>query len=145
MHKIHLKGPWLYEWVETSVETEASDVIEQSGTVKMPGAWQQQFGELTGKVQLRRRFHWLAKLEVGQIVELVFNGVNGTGAVSVNEQPLGELSSSDQPTRFEITQLLQDANWLVVELEYQDSSNTAPGGLWAPVTLEITEPEPAGQ
>ncbi len=69
-------------------------------------------------------------------VQIVFDGVGGTAEVAVNDQALGGIDPHTGRGAFEITKLLDKNNELCVEVTFEASSR-APGGLWAPVAIEI--------
>ena len=141
MHRIHLKGPWLYEWLD-GPHGEADESHCADGKIKMPNSWHHHFGNVTGKVLLRRRFHWIAQLDDGEKVFVVLTAVTGLANVSVNNLALGEVSTTEERARFEITSLLEANNWLEVELECQQPiDDPARSGLWGPVALEVGSPD----
>jgi beta-galactosidase/beta-glucuronidase len=126
-HRIHLKGPW---------ELESPDPTS-TGRVTMPADWQSLFGTAAGRAVFRRRFHSPTNLEPDDRVWLVFDGVGGQGTVRINGEDVGRLQSSDQPQRFDIFATLQPFNEATVELEFDPATAATPGGLFAPVALEI--------
>ncbi len=99
----------------------------------MPAAW----NGPDGVVIFKRRFNWVAALEPNERVVLVFTGYSGTGPVSLNESPLGELAES--PTEFDITERLKPGNELLVELTIGGEGETA--GLYDYVLLEVRHAE----
>lgn len=134
VHRINLKGPWEYEWVEGVL---AADVTN-TGRVKMPADWQAFFGPVAGTVRFRRRFHRPTNLDADERVWIAFGGVGGTGTVDMNGTRLGAIESSLEPQRFDVTSLLQPNCELFVELRFiPDEQPSQPGGLYAPVAIEI--------
>ncbi len=138
-HRMHLKGPWQYEWVTSlSVSNVVKCLDVGEGKVIMPASWQSIFGSTSGTVRFFRRFGQPTNLESEERVFIVFDGVGGSARVAVNDHILGTMSDSDRPIGFEVTNLLQASNQLVVELDFDvDRADGAPGGLWAPVAIEI--------
>ena len=139
-HRMHLRGPWEFEWIEEFSPSEAllnNPVAAPTGRVKMPADWQTAFGNRAGTVRLRRRFGRPTNLDLDERVFIVFDGVGGVARISVNGVLLGTIENSTQTLRFEITTLLEASNLLEVELTYSKGDEQAhPGGLWAPVAIE---------
>lgn len=146
VHRIHLKGPWEFAWLSTPSFVR-SDVPENSARfldderLRMPVEWRAAFGPRAGTVEFRRRFQWPTNLDPGETAHLVFDGVGGTGDVSLNGEPLGTLDSA--PASFEITVRLRSTNLLVVMLTFDPQTDRRPGGLWGPVALAIHEMPPS--
>lgn len=134
MHRIRLRGPWEYGWLEGSGE------LAELETVTMPVSWQDLFGTRAGTALFRRRFNSPSNLRVDQPVRIVVSQVgcdimlrlNGD-SVAVSPGPEGEVLG-------DVTDLLEDFNVLEVELSCDPGGDgTAPVGLWRPVVLEIEE------
>ena len=131
MHRMHLKGPWEFEPL-------AGDHPPAAGRVKLPQSWEDAWGEFRGEIRYRRRFHRPTNLDPHERVWIVFDGVGGSARVAVNTHALGNIApGSGLPERFEITLLLQSNNELVVDVSF-GADASGPGGLWAPVAIEIT-------
>lgn len=144
-HRMHLKGPWHYEWLGNPFpptgdtnSTQLQPEFALSGRVKLPASWQALFGAVPGRARLRRRFHRPTNLDPHEHVFIVFDGIGGTAEISVNGHHLGTVADGPERQGFDITSLLQPANDLFVEITFDaESSADRPGGLWAPVALEI--------
>lgn len=144
VHRIHLKGPWEYAWLDTENSDGAN--VATSGRMQMPCEWRSIFGNRSGRVQFSRRFHRPTGLEPGDVVRIVFDGIGGAATIGLNGEPLiswheHETSQTRKTDALacDITSLLQPANQLVVELEFDPGLDTdARGGLWGPVAIEIT-------
>ena len=151
-HRIHLRGPWEYEWL--SRESKLSDVgddgqdqsgravghdgIQERGRVKLPADWQTLFGLVSGQVRFRRRFGHPTNLDWDERVFLVFEGVGDAARVSLGQRLLGVILRDQQAARFEVTSFLQPRNELIVDVEFDAEDDPhRPGGLWKPVALEI--------
>jgi len=132
IHRINLKGPWDYEWLDGPAVPASSD-----GRVTMPAEWNALFGPVAGRAVFRRRFHSPTNLEPDDRVWLVFDRVGGRGTVAVNGEVVGKLTSSDQSQRFDMAARLQPFNEAAVELEFDPATDANPGGLYAPVAIEI--------
>jgi beta-galactosidase/beta-glucuronidase len=132
IHRIHLKGPWDYEWVGDPL----SDAAE-SGRVTMPADWASLFGPAGGRARFRRRFHSPTNLEPEDRVWLVFDGVGGHGTVVLNDEIIGRLRSSDEPQRLDVATRLRPFNAVLVELEFDPAVAANAGGLYAPIAIEI--------
>lgn len=130
---MHLKGPWEFEWVSGPAEKAGS-----TGRVTMPADWRSMFGDASGTVRFRRRFHRPTNLEEHERVFIVFDGLGGTASVAVNGQQLGTVHSPQHSAEFEITRRLEPSNILTVEVEFDAAVRRDDrGGLWGPVALEV--------
>lgn len=136
-HRINLKGPWDFEWLTPVIDTPNPD-FPKSGTVSMPRDWQSIFGPNAGTVEFRRKFHRPTNLEPHERVMLVLTEVRGGGEVQLNEKFVGEFRSSSELVEFEIGPLLQPFNVLAIKITFDpQEQHGLPGGLFAPVALEI--------
>ncbi len=148
-HRMHLRGPWEYEWlhgpgVAPGVDrADSSAPFAKTGRVKLPGSWQSQFGAVAGAVRFRRHFHRPTNLEPHERVVIAFDGIGGTARVWLNGRaldPTDRFIAEDAPEllRYEITGLLANANELVVEIDFDaTATGESPGGLWGPVAIEV--------
>jgi hypothetical protein len=102
--------------------------------------------DFRGRVRLRRRFHWPARLMPRERVWLVFEVVTGAAVVRLNEEVLGEFATADTPRDFDVTEVLEPTNVLLVDVTYpaigpsgeQDAAPSgAVGGLTGEVRLEV--------
>lgn len=118
-HRIRLAGPWQCEPL-TGANPAAS-------TVTLPYR-----GSVEGRVRLRRRFGWVARVEAFERVWLQLGGVEGTADVWLNDQPLGRGDRSEGPLEFEVTPWLRPRNELLVEIE-----SPTGGALHGEVALEV--------
>ena len=133
-HRMHLKGPWEIEIPE------GGDLAAVPRRVKLPASWQELFGDFRGTLRFCRRFHKPTNLDEHERVWLVFDGLGGLARVYVNDQELGTVGPTTPTGEFDITPLLQFTNRLHVDVGFiEPAASTAPGGLWAPVALEIRE------
>jgi beta-galactosidase/beta-glucuronidase len=146
VHRIHLKGPWEFAWLSSpafsreAAPAEAECFLDDR-RIRMPVAWQAAFGDLAGTVQFRRHFNWPTNLDPGERAFVVFDGIGGTGDVRLNDEPLGTIAGGT--ASFEVTERFQSRNLLVVTLTFDPrAAGESPGGLWAPVVLEIHECNP---
>lgn len=138
VHRMSLKGPWDYEWIEFHSRENSAIDFEQSGRVKMPMNWDTHFGDINGTIRFLRRFHQPTNLDPDEQVWIVFDGVGGRGFAWMNGHKLGPLKTSAQQQRFEITEYLQPNSEIITELTVPSSENHhMPRGLYAPVALEI--------
>ncbi len=103
VHRINLKGPWEYEWVDGVVEGEPEFGFAKTGRVKMPTDWLLVFGTATGTVRFRRRFHRPTNLAADERVWIAFAAVGGVGTVAVNGATIGSVVCSPEPQRFDAT------------------------------------------
>jgi beta-galactosidase/beta-glucuronidase len=140
-HRIHLNGPWTYEWISRQDDCGGEDERPAERLrIKLPAAWRDLFGPVAGNVRFRRPFGKPTNLETSERVSLCFDGVGGTGVVRLNDQILGTLDGNQTSARFDLTGLLESRNVLLVDLCFApDESPAEPGGLWRPVAIEIQE------
>lgn len=126
VHRINLKGPWEYEAAGGSPR----------GRVTMPADWQSLFDAAVTRASFRRTFHKPSNLDPNERVFLVLDAVGGTGTIALNGKPAGELTDSDRPQRFDVTDALQPFSELVVDLSVAPGYD-GPAGLHGVVALEI--------
>jgi uncharacterized protein with NRDE domain len=153
-YRILLRGPWQSEALDpTDLAHAQFDGAEPNGqwalessttqrpraaTVRLPASWQELFGSFRGRVRFRRKFHPPSNLTATDRLAIVFDGVAGAGTVSLNGRPLGLIAADARTARFDETGLLRSNNELQVDLEFGGSiAGASPGGLFAPVALEI--------
>jgi hypothetical protein len=111
----------------------------------MPADWAGVCGaDFCGRVRLRRRFHWPARLMPRERVWLVFDAVNGSAVVRLNDEDLGRFSVADAPRAFDVTEKLEPTNVLLVDITYPDIDKACEadargpvGGLSGEVRLEV--------
>jgi beta-galactosidase/beta-glucuronidase len=140
-HRIHLKGPWQFEPLRRTGLAVDSSGLPPAGRMIMPCSWQSALGDFRGAVRFTRAFHCPTNLDPDERVVLVFSAVGGDGEVRLDGHPLGNLSTSETPQAFDITDRLRPDMQLVVDLEFVSPGETSPGGLWRPIALEIHRPE----
>lgn len=117
----------------------------------MPCDWSVSLGaDFRGRVAYTRRFRRPTGLAPGQRVELVLDGVDALGWVSLNGTRLLEIPPGGAPARIEIAELLADRNELVVEVELPAAESRplrpagrehSAGGHFGEVRLEIHDPD----
>lgn len=142
-YRIFLKGPWSFEWLTEPVVTPLADSpnLLAGARIRMPSDWQSVFGTASGRVRFSRRFHRPTNLTPTDRVKIAFDGVGGAATVSVNDHPLGGMQDNDSTVAFDVTDLIEPGNMLVVEVSYFPDQHHARGGLWGPVAVEIHSPE----
>lgn len=146
IHRMHLKGPWDYEWVEgptgSASSAEDEDMTMDSPLltnfrVRMPSSVQEAFGNMSGRVIFRRRFQKPTNLDSNERVHIAFDGIGGRAEVSVNGTTLGSLSNNSETVSFDMTEVLEHSNELAVDLTIVWNDDVEPGGLFQPVAVEI--------
>lgn len=146
IHRMHLKGPWEYEWVEGPSGSASSDEDEDmtmdsplltNFRVRMPSSIQEAFGNMSGRVVFRRRFQKPTNLDSNERVHIAFDGIGGRADVSVNGTTLGSLSNNSETVSFDMTEVLEHSNELTVDLTIMWGDDVEPGGLFKPVAVEI--------
>jgi hypothetical protein len=143
-YRFLLRGPWQSEPL-ARVERDESGTLVWSGselpvagTVRLPASWQDAFGHFRGRVRFRRRFHPPTNVEADDRLFIVLDGIGGEGIVWLNGSFLGKTSAQGSSTNLELTGRLRANNELEIDMEYADfSGDPGPGGLFAPVVLEI--------
>ena len=145
IHRMHLKGPWIYEWLDGPhgstgcIETAASDnsPLLADSRVRMPCSWQSAFGGMSGRIRFSRRFQRPTNLDENERVHIAFDGIGGQAQIAVNGQEIGRLSNNVETVSFDITSILSVSNELSVELSFSPDNEATPGGLHQPVAIEI--------
>ncbi len=155
MHTIRLRGPWNYSplcrtvWTAAGASQEIDGPVPAAGRLKIPANWQETLGEdFFGRVRYQRSFHCPTGLTEQDQVFIVIDQVDALGSVTLNDQHLGDIPPGADPTRFEITILLQQRNQLeiIVDLPLTDSDSAdlirpnrkqEAGGLIGEVKIEI--------
>lgn len=138
-HRIYLRGPWPYTPLAI-VQHCGGDAspLPAPGIARMPASWQSLFGDYRGNVLFQRKFNRPSNLEDNERVLIVFEAVRGDGTVILNGHLLGSIGTSNAPQQFDVTSLLQGHEVLVVDLTFSERlQDPMPGGLFAPVVLEI--------
>ncbi len=143
-HRMHLRGPWEYEWLSDDDATDAllnaapGESASRRDRHHLPADWQSLFADRAGTVRFLRRFHCPTNLESHERVFIVFDGIRGSGQVGLNGDILGAIDLDTPQAEFDVTSQLKPANELTVELSFDPAKDTdQPGGLWKPVALEI--------
>jgi beta-galactosidase/beta-glucuronidase len=150
IHRINLKGPWNYEWLDgphgsgDAAESTSSDdsPLLADSRIRMPASWQSAFGNVSGTIRFRRRFQRPTNLDENERVHIAFDGIGGEASIAVNDQPIGSLSDTAETSSFDVTELLLPSNELSVELTHSPGDASTLGGLYKPVALEIHRARP---
>ncbi len=104
----------------------------------MPCDWQALFGAAAGCATFSRRFHRPTNLDAHEQVVIVLTGVGGDGTISLNGAVLSEFTSTAGSVEADVTDRLQAFNVLEVCVRFSPAfESLSPGGLFAPVVLEI--------
>ncbi len=143
-HRMHLKGPWFYEWLDgphacgDGDEDAAIDSpLLNDSRVRMPSSMNDSFGKVSGRIVFRRRFQRPTNLDDNERVHIAFDGIGGRADVAVNGHPLGSLKNNTETVSFDMTDLLEPSNELTVDLIISWGEDQKPGGLYEPVAIEI--------
>src|SRR5689334_15161480 len=109
MHTIRLRGPWEYSvlsrWLARGTE-ESTEPLPADGKLEMPADWGATLGsDFRGRVRYRRRFGYPTGLQAEDKIDLVFERVNASGRVWLNDVLIGEIPSGGQPAKFSVRQL----------------------------------------
>jgi hypothetical protein len=154
MHTIRLRGPWELEPVLRFVKRgfggyDSPSVSMPRERCQMPADWCEPLGpDYLGVVRYSRKFNRPTNLRDDR-VWLVVEAPRSSGHVFVNNRELGYVRFGAPAGRFDITDLLQDYNAVLIEVEHpeiDDGGNALdegsiylPGGLVGEVRLEIEE------
>jgi len=139
-HRIRLRGPWEAEPVarmvrraDGTVET-LEEPVPPRTRMTLPRRWHEGGLEnFAGRVRFRRRFGYPGRIAAQERVWLTFAGASETAEIWLNGRLLGQQVTAATPFEFEITELLQVRNELVVQVDAPDGQ----GGLWGEVALEV--------
>jgi hypothetical protein len=140
-HRIRLRGPWECEplaraipQADGHIEMVAQD-LPPACRMTMPCRWGEGgLVDFAGRARLRRRFGIPRQLDPHERVWLTFAGAEAVARVSLNGRFLGRHDQpASAPFEFEVTELLQERNELVVDVEAPADN----GGLWGEVALEV--------
>lgn len=163
LHRMNLKGPWDYEWLEGPIPVEGTASLNgtpcteqgadeaMSGNefllahsrVRMPSSIEDAWGRVTGRVRFRRRFQKPTNLDEHERVHIAFDGLGGRAAVSLNGEPLAELCDVASTQTIDVTDRIGPSNVLSLELTRDAADPTAEkGGLWGAVAIEIHDAGP---
>jgi hypothetical protein len=155
-HTIRLRGPWQLEPLARFMLQADGSCGEESGDLpsaaraKMPSDWIATLGRhFLGRVRYRRTFQMPTGLDEGQRVFLVVEPPRSRGTVHLGDELLGQVRQGDPPGRFDITERLQEHNYLTIVVEHpaldaaarpiDDNTAHLAGGLVGEVRLEIEE------
>lgn len=135
MHRIRLRGPWEYNWLN------GGPAKESTGRLEIPISIGFVFEGAVGEVALSRRFQWPAVLDNDESIFLVFDGVAGLDIRFVlNEHLLADLTGAgivmNGQFEFDVTPHILATNLLVVTLII-DGTIPEPTGVFDTVSLEI--------
>lgn len=135
-HRIRLRGPWEYAWLDGAADPES----QEPQIVTMPVPWQDLFGERSGTALFQRRFNRPSNLEPEQRVRIVLSQPHGEVTLRLNGERIPVTVDADETFLGDVTDQLQDFNVLEVQMTCDVSEDSdALAGLWQPVVLEITE------
>jgi hypothetical protein len=128
-HRIRLRGPWTCQPLARLTGDETT--LPPAFTMKMPGRWADGgLRDFSGTVRCVRPFGYPGRIDPGEHVWLTFAGVDGEAMALLNGKVLGQFAG---PAEFDVTELLQPHNKLVVDV----ASPAPTGGLWGEVALEV--------
>ena len=95
-----------------------------------------------GLIRFSRRFQRPTNLDEFERVWLAFQGVGGAATFSVNDIEIGRIDATTQTIAFDVTDHLAPSNHLIVEIDWScPGDSDSPGGLYAPVVIEMREVE----
>lgn len=136
LHRIRLRGPWECEPLARSaaIPDERLAPLPAKCRMTLPCRWKEGGLEgFAGTVRFLRRFGAPARVDAHERLWLTFAGVEGNVSVWLNGQLLGRHDTGAGPFDFEVTNMLQPRNQMIVEV----AAPTDDGGLWGEVALEV--------
>ena len=144
-HVIRLCGPWDLQPLECFG---APAELPKPARVQAPCDWAELLGhDFLGRVRYTRKFNRPTNLDPHERVWLTFDGVDHRASVTLNGTRLGQLAGCARSARFDVTDLLELHNTLVVDVTldrdtFHDQSLRGAragkaGGLVGEVRLEI--------
>jgi len=125
-HRIQLRGPWEVETLDPSAVLPSR--------VQLPCTWAAAFGEFSGPVRLKRRFHRPTNLDPTDHVRLVVVAPGQAGRFTLNGRSLGTFVAQTGESSFEIGDGLLQTNQMIVELQPPESGSSL---FWQTVAIEI--------
>jgi hypothetical protein len=154
-HPIQLRGPWDYEPLAWTRQLDDGSIVvlpnslPPPGRMRMPCRWVDGgLSGFAGRVRFRRRFGKPRQLDDYERLWLVCEGADYYSSWHLNGRLLGEHQGAFDPFEFEITNIVQPRNELIVEVEcpaVEEQSSQwmlrgvlgLGGGLWGVVGLEV--------
>ncbi|MCC5947362.1 MAG: hypothetical protein JJT89_02810 [Nitriliruptoraceae bacterium] len=132
---LSLTGMWDYEPIARVVVDgqgawrEDRQDLPPAGEMPVPSHWTDHgLPDFHGRVRYSRRFELETRPEPGEVVQVVFAGVDYAATVVLNDHVVGTHEGYFQPFRFEVTELLREGtNHLVVEVT---CPREEPGPVW---------------
>jgi hypothetical protein len=148
VHRMNLKGPWFYEWLDGPEPAAAfldrcadRDSPQMSTSrLRMPTSWFAAFGAVSGTVLLRRRFGRPSNLEAHERVHVTLDSVIGHAKIAVNGVPVAVIDASTGRQSFDVTDKLTASNELSIRLTFDGRETGDDRRLLATVAIEIHHP-----
>ncbi|MBI1310256.1 hypothetical protein GC176_03030 [bacterium] len=145
VHRMNLKGPWFYEWLDgpepaAAFLTRCADRNSpqmSTSRVRMPTSWLDAFGAVAGTVLLRRRFGRPSNLEAHERVYVTLDCVIGDAEIAVNGELVAAMTKSTEPHSFDVTDRLDASNELSIKLTFDGRAARNDSSLLASVAIEI--------
>lgn len=135
-HRIRLRGPWKYRWLNTN-----APAVAEPQTFRHPEEWLDLIAGKTGRMELSRVFHAPTNMEPHEQLFVVLTGVHATGEVFLNGASLGPFDTHVNCYEFGCPLPLPWTNTLTIELAF--GAITVPSmipGLYDSVELVIRTP-----
>jgi hypothetical protein len=131
-HRIRLRGPWKFAWVDDNGRVGSVEVR------KHPDDWEDFTDAKAGRIRLSRTFHAPTNVEDTEQIFVVLTGVRGEGDVSLNGQSLGHFTPSQRTCEFPLPGPLPFSNELTITVSFDAATPTEPQvGVYDVVELEI--------
>jgi hypothetical protein len=138
-HRLRLRGPWQYEPLarrqesQSAAPSEVDQPLPAKGRMILPCRWNEGgLGSFAGRVRFQRRFGLPQRLDPFERVWLTCAGVDASAEIWLNGNFLGRHGENNTPFELPITELLEERNQLMVDVESNGN-----GGIWGEVALEI--------
>lgn len=142
-HRINLRGPWEFSWShDARTRKDSTRAWPPRGEVILPCNWDAEFADSTGELALTRGFHRPTNLDADESVVLVFDGMCNLRRAGLNDRPLEQSDAAIDPPEFDVTQILEDFNVLLVFVDAPPTRlsrepDRVTGGNWGLAGLEI--------
>ena len=131
-YRITLRGPWEYALLDSQHR------VVSTGKLRLPLSEPDPLNGHRGFVRWNRKFHRPTNLSPQDRVKLVFTSVGGSGTVTLNEVPLGELTARPGIQSFDITNRMRGNDELIVELSPSHTPDSLqPSGAFVSVAIDI--------
>lgn len=108
-HEIRLRGPW---------QVRLAGLRSPVGTVSLPGTLRfEDFGVTCGRVEVVRRFPWIAPRSADERIHLVLPDSEKDIEVVLNNRRIGQVAARSATRSLELTDVVEARNELVLRVD----------------------------